>query len=169
MIYAVKTLGILLFAASFILTLKTVFVNLLSSGKVKKLGIRYFIFNLCGFYIQSSFGSQITNDSYFNFSLNRFDIQKSLCSQINKITNFVFNLSLEFLFSMVVVSNPVTVDILFSISVVFVLQSVVLISPLVLGIFLPKSSFFLLTPCFSKSYCVLITNSLAHGILAWIV
>ena len=44
MIYAVKTLGILLFAASFILTLKTVFVNLLSSGKVKKIGYQVFYF-----------------------------------------------------------------------------------------------------------------------------
>ena len=107
-----------LFAASFILASKLLFVHLLNSGVVIKLVASSISFSIWGFCIQSSFGSQIRNVRYFNYNLCGFCIQSTFVTRL-VISGILFSDSVVFVFSMKVVTDKLALGNLFSIPVIF--------------------------------------------------
>ena len=71
-------LGFLLLVFSCILFL----LNIKFRNSNKDCGIRYFTLDLCGFFIQSSFGNPINNARYFTFNLCSLCSKNSFCNQI---------------------------------------------------------------------------------------
>ena len=100
----------------------------------KTFGIRYFIFNLCGFCIQSRLCCQVSNAIYLLSTSTAFAFRAAFVARL-VMSAILFSISVAFIFSMVVATNPVKLDILFSVSVFVLLMSVFLTSSPVLGIF----------------------------------